>query len=123
MKNSIIKDLAKKNLEDKSNIYYLLKKMLEIKVQNCDIKCFISDVNNGGINISSRNYFEISGSNVIKKSSISDENEIEISYEDKSLNTIDTIEDFLKFELKSDIYNFKEKKKEKEVYCNTCEII
>ena len=123
MKNSIIKDLAKKNLEDKSNIYYLLKKMLEIKVQNCDIKCFISDVNNGGINISSRNYFEISGNNVIKKSSISDENEIEISYEDKSLNTIDTIEDFLKFELKSDIYNFKEKKKEKEVYCNTCEII
>ena len=123
IKTSIIKNIFEEKEDDKSNLYYLLKKLLGIKVQNCEIKCFISDISKNDIILNKDIYYEISGYQVICVQKYF-KNEKDIIHIDQSLKGIDSIEDFFKFELNPKIYNFKEKRKIETIACsNACQII
>jgi len=118
----LIKNLNNENIENKRNFCNNLKNLLDKKIENCFIKYYIGQIINGDININKDNYYEISGCDVIQKIKGINMKDRKIYYKDNFLRQIDIIEDFFKYELTSDIYHFKDKKKD-EIICNVCDII
>ena len=121
LKSRLIKYIKNENAKDKSNFYCTLKKILEMKVNKCIIKYYLSEIKDGEIKINEDNYhFEISGCEVKPKGKKMEKKQNQISHRDINLKNIETIEDFLKFELTSEIYNFRDKE---EAICSVCGII
>lgn len=121
LKSRIIKHIKNENAKDKNNFYCTLKKILEMKVNKCIIKYHLSEIKDGEIKINEDDYhFEISGCEVKPKGKKMEKKQNQISHRDINLKNIETIEDFLKFELTSEIYNFRDKE---EAICSVCGII
>ena len=116
LKTRIIKYIINEKVEDKSNFYYTLKKILEMNLNQCQIKYYLSEIKDGEIKLNEFNYYEISGCEVTPKNQKMNK----LSYKDNTLEKIKTIEDFLNIELTSEIYNFKTKE---ETICSACDII
>ena len=85
-------------------------------MNKCIIKFYLSEIKEGEIKLNEYNYYEISGCEVTQKNTKMSK----LSYKDNTLEKIKTIEDFLKIELTSEIYNFKTKE---EIICSACDII
>ena len=116
LKTRIIKYIKNEKVEDKSNFYYTLKKILEMNLNQCQIKYYLSEIKDGEIKLNEFNYYEISGCEVTPKNQKMNK----LSYKDNTLEKIKTISDFLNIELTSEIYNFKTKE---ETICSACDII
>ena len=116
LKTRIIKYIINEKVEDKSNFYYTLKKILEMNLNQCQIKYYLSEIKDGEIKLNEFNYYEISGCEVTPKNQKMNK----LSYKDNTLEKIKTISDFLNIELTSEIYNFKTKE---ETICSACNII
>jgi hypothetical protein len=116
LKTRIIKYIINEKVEDKSNFYYTLKKILEMNLNQCQIKYCLSEIKDGEIKLNEFNYYEISGCEVTPKNQKMNK----LSYKDNTLEKIKTISDFLNIELTSEIYNFKTKE---ETICSACDII
>ena len=123
MKKLLIKNINNENIEDKRNFCNNLKKILETKVIDCNTNYYISEIKNGEINKNENNYYEISGCDVFQKIKGKNLKDKHIHFKDNFLIQMETIEDFFKYELNSDKYNFKDKKEEDKIACNACDII
>ena len=110
-------------IQKQNNEFYLsLKELLKRNIETTQIKYFECEINNGKINLNKNIYYEISGNKATRINNIN-LNENELTQEDNTLNGIQKIEDFLKIELTSEFYKFKEKRsKEEQIFCK-CNLI
>ena len=118
--NYQIKNTKEEKVKDEFNNN--LKDILNIKVKTCQINYYQCEINSEGIKLNENIYFEISGNKVkqINKKNISENGK---EFMDNKLNNINTIEDLLKIELTSELYNFKEKRREPEKLSCNCNLI
>ena len=118
--NYQIKNTKEEKVKDEFNNN--LKDILNIKVKTCQINYYQCEINSEGIKLNENIYFEISGNKVkqINKKNISENGK---EFVDNKLNNINTIEDLLKIELTSELYNFKEKRREPEKISCNCNLI
>jgi predicted metallo-beta-lactamase superfamily hydrolase len=111
-------------IQKQNNEFYLsLKELLKRNIETTQIKYFECEINDGKINLNKNIYYEISGNKATRINNIN-LNESELTQEDNTLNGIQKIEDFLKIELTSEFYKFKEKRsKEDQIFCKNCNLI
>lgn len=117
--NYHINQINEEKTKGQNDFNELLKAVLDIKLEKCKIYYYECQINSGEIKLDENKYFEISGNKVTVKNGDKDG----IYYEDNNLNNVRTIEDLLKIELTSDIYNFRDKKRKKEEISCKCSII
>ena len=117
LKNYSLKDIKEEIANGKNDFFTHLKKVLEVKVETCNINYYECKINEGKIILDQNKYFEINGNKVkqINKINIYEDG---IVYNDNNLKGKETIEDFLELELTSNFYNFNYKKKEEIICCN-----
>ena len=117
--NYHINEIKEEKTKGQNDFNELLKGVLKIKVEKCKIYYYECHINSGEIKLNENKYFEISGNKATVKNGKYDG----IQYEDSNLNNVRTIEDLLKIELTSDIYNFQDKKRKNEEISCKCNII
>ena len=113
--NYQVKDIKAEN--GKNKFIKDLKELLNIKVKTCQLNYYECQIDSEGIKLNENKYFEISGNkvNVIKQDNKSKDG---VQYEDNKLKNIEIIEDLLKIELTSEIYNFNKKREQISCNCN-----
>ena len=113
LSTSKINQIQKQN----KDFYLSLKELLKRNIETTQINYFECEINNGKINLNKNIYYEISGNKATRINNINF-NENGLTQEDNTLNGIQKIEDFLKIELTSEFYKFKEEK----IFCK-CNLI
>ena len=114
--NHQVKDIKGETGKDK--FIKDLKDVLNIKVKTCQLNYYECQIDSEGIKLNEDKYFEISGNKVNVIINQINKSEDGVQYKDNKLKNIDIIEDLLKIELTSEIYNFNKKREQISCNCN-----
>ena len=114
--NHQVKDIKGETGKDK--FIKDLKDVLNIKVKTCKLNYYECQIDSEGIKLNEDKYFEISGNKVNVVINQKNKSEDGVQYKDNKLKNIDIIEDLLKIELTSEIYNFNKKREQISCNCN-----